>query len=376
MIKTLPSEFEKFHKSLMSNSPKDYIPWYFPVLKDNKAPDGIAISYRAPKNILEKRGNWKAEWARLTYEEALQRLKNGHNVGISAREYDPLVIIDIDYYDYIKYMPETLTSISRKRSGLHGFCWKKQSCKKLPLNIPTDYGEVRSSDQYVVAPGSYCITSPTHIEKESISKSIKEIVIKDKYLGNYTIRDNISPLFIEYDDLPFFFKEKRKKIVIESKFKNVSIKKNSKHSALYDLEISDIVTTIPGRREPHPLHDSDTGMNFSISGNIAHCWRHLVSLNAIQFLVVKSGYMSCLEAGTAHKNSEAGASKIINNEEAIFHAWIQAKKDGFISQDDPIPSKALIYIAKKHRLIGKNNKDVILKKKKYDNALKIIKYMY
>ena len=93
MIRTKPEEFIKFHKCLMSNAPEGYTPWYFPVVKHNKAPDGLAVAMRSKKEIKEGKGNWKADWARLSYEEALERLKKGLNVGISARSYDPLIII-------------------------------------------------------------------------------------------------------------------------------------------------------------------------------------------------------------------------------------------------------------------------------------------
>jgi hypothetical protein len=123
MTKTRPSEFSKFHNALMSNAPKDYTPWYFPVVAGNKAPDGLAIAARAPANVKENRGSWKAPWARLTFEEALERLKQGGNVGLAARENDPLCIIDIDNFELSHLMPDTLIVSSRKKVGFHGFCW-------------------------------------------------------------------------------------------------------------------------------------------------------------------------------------------------------------------------------------------------------------
>ena len=117
MIKTKPSEFVKFHKFLMSNAPKGYVPWYFPVVKENKAPDGYAVSLKAPLKHDGTKGNWKAEWARLSYEEAIKRLEQGLNVGISARSEDDLIIIDIDDLKYADQMPNTLIIKSRKRCG-------------------------------------------------------------------------------------------------------------------------------------------------------------------------------------------------------------------------------------------------------------------
>jgi len=376
MIKTKPEEFEKFHNALMNNCPNGYVPWYFPVAKENKNPDGIAVAKRSPAKIPKgvKRGNWKAAWARLTYEEALERLKQGFNVGISGRAYDDLIIIDIDDYNYKFAVPNTLTIKSRKRCGWHSFCWKKKECTKLPLNIPTEHGEIRSSDQYVVAAGSYVPTSENDIEKENIPIKLKEEIKQDENLGVYTVENYKELIHISYDELPKFFQETHKKQNEVPKMKAKTIKPTGKHSALFDLKISDIVAIQPNRREPHPLHASDTGANFSISddGELAHCWRHFVSLNAIQFLVVKQGYMSCEDAGSGHKGNNY--SKVTGDDGAIFWAWYQAKKDGLIPKDDPMPTKAMKYIAKKHKLIDKEYE--MLPIEIYNKVIEIIEKEY
>ncbi len=369
MVKTKPREFEIFHKALMISAPEGFIPWYFPVVEGNKAPDGKAISKKAPYKCLDcnadwifcnktkrwecpicfnSKGNWKAPWARLTYEESLERLKEGKNIGIAARRDDPLVLIDIDSFEKTNLMPDTLIASSRKKIGFHGFCFYHGINK---INIPTEFGEVRASDQYVVGAGSFCTTSEHDIKSENLDPDIEKNILNNPLLGVYTVVNPKSPIDIRYEDLPDFFQEAAQKVKDKPVLKSETVKPLGKHSALFDLTINNIISIAPGRREPHPLHSSDTGMNFSLSGGLAHCWRHSVSLNPIQFLVVKSGYMSCLEAGTGHKNSGAGGSRIVGDKGAIFHAWIQAKKDGLIPNDDPIPVKAMYYIAKEHKLI-------------------------
>jgi len=377
MIKTNPSEFIKFHKLLMSNADKDYIPWYFPVVQNNKAPDGLAVAKRSPKDITKGRGNWKANWARLSYEEALERLKIGLNVGLSARAEDPLIIIDIDDWTKLDQMPKSLINTSRKRCGLHGFFWKDKNDTILPINLPTEYGEIRSSDQYVVAAGSYCETSTNDIKNEKLSKDFEDKIIKEDMIGLYSVRDKCSPSIISYRSLPLFFKERYEyvKKQIPAKIKSVAIKPNGKHSALFDLTIRNVVSSFPGKREPHPLHSSDTGMNFSVDGDLAHCWRHLVSLNPIQFLCVKSGYMSCQDAGTGHKGSGAGNSMITGDNGAIFHAWLEAKKCGLLPKDDPIPCKAMLYIAEENKLI-ESNYEGMLNPIIYNKVLKIVEEKY
>jgi len=89
---------------------------------------------------------------------------------------------------------------------------KKEEDIILPLNIPTDYGEVRSSDQYVVATGSYCETSKHDIDEEPISEELKKEIKSDPLLGNYTVVNERQPSKISYEELPFFFKEQYEKV--------------------------------------------------------------------------------------------------------------------------------------------------------------------
>ena len=380
MNNTKPEEFRYFIKLLMKNAPENYIPWLFPVISNNKAPDGIAISKRASKEIKENKGNWKADWARLTIDEAYNRLLCGKNVGLAARAEDDLIIVDIDDWNFINQAKETLTIKSRKRCGIHAFYFKNKECHILPTNIPTDYGELRSSDQYVVCSGSYCLTSNNDILKEPIPENMKESIINDEYLGVYTVFNNIPCNIISFNELPEFMKKRKfdndnkQKIIQE---KDYSPKKfNGEKSALYNLNIHDLISIHDQRRHPHPLHSSDTGMNFSIKDNLAHCWRHNVSINALQYLVVKSGYMGCLDAGTSHNDGGAGCSGIINDDGAIFHAWIEAKKQGIIPRDDKIPCRAMKYIAIKNKLIPPNYSGWKLPINVYNDVIKMVEGEY
>lgn len=371
------SQFIKFSKLLKISN---YTPWFFPVQKNGKNPDAIAISKRKYKNY-STRFSWKEDHARLTTQECIEYIKQGYNIGIAARQNDQLIIIDIDNPKYTQYLPkETLISKSRSRIGLHGFYI--QGDDKVKINIPTDYGEMRCVDQYVLAPGSYVDITEKDLQKKVDDKEIdektKNIILKDKLRGYYTVEQNITPRTIIWEEIPIIFKEQQEKNIKtnnEIKLKNNNpIKLNDNHSAIFDLKISDIIHIQPNRREPHPLHESDTGQNFSISkdGNICHCWRHCVSLNAIQFLVVKNGYMKCQDAGTPHKDKRL--SKIKGDNGAIFYAWLQAKKDGLIPIDDPVPIKSMIYIAKKH--LKYDACGDFLPTKIYNNVIKIIRDEY
>ena len=143
---------------------------------------------------------------------------------------------------------------------------------------------------------------------------------------------------------------------------------------MFDLSINNVVAGPNNKNSPHPLHSSDTGSNFIIKDGLAHCWRHMVSLNALQYLVVDSGYMNCQDAGTGHSNSYAGSSQITGDNGAIFHAWIYAKEKGIIPINDPVPSKAMLYIAEKHNL--KENPTYPLDVETFNKVIDIIQENY
>lgn len=361
-----PEEFNKFYNPLMKNAPDGYQAWLFPLQKQGKAPDGRAIAQRAPpgyeRETGEKAGSWKAPHAQLTKEESIELMCRGHNIGIAGRSNDPLINVDVDRGGI--ELKETLTVKSRSRIGEHGFYFSGGD-DKLP-NIPTEQGEVRSRDQYVVAAGSYVPTTEKELTdkvlKGEITEETKTKILNDSYIGHYTVSKAIPPTTITFDELPDMFKEQVRKN--EEKQKEIEkqrqemlqykpatpVSSSGRRSALFDLRIEDVVPPGLSDRDAHPLHDSDTGQNFSVSDGVSHCWRHNVSLNPLQYLVVKSGYMSCLDAGTGHKGSNAGASQVTGSDETVFHAWLQAKRDGIIPIDDPIPTYAVLFIARKHNV--------------------------
>jgi len=378
-MNTKPEEFEKFHMLLMGSAPDGYMPWYFPVQRNGKNPDHNAVKSRAPMGHPTPK-SWKAEHARLTFEEAKKRLSQGGNVGICARADDPLILIDIDDVKFLDTMPLTLIIRSRKRNGLHGYCWMGDSLVK--NNNPTEHGEMRCIDQYVLASGSAVEVTDEDlekwVEKGELTQEQADLVKQDTNRGVYTVETELYPITILFKQLPAFFREewiaKTKKDKELLKLKGKTKAPSGKHSTIFDLKMSDIVSNQPGRRYPHPLHISDTGQNFSIDhdGGLCHCWRHTVSLNAIQFLCVKAGYVPCQKAGTPHKvkGKRQGVSQILGDYGAIFYAWREAKKMNLIPINDPIPVKAMIYIAKKEGLVTKDF-DGILPAKVYNKIVRM-----
>ncbi len=333
-------EFEKFYYFLMKSTPKDYIPWFFPCKPNGKDPSPEAIL----KIDSQSKGSWHHESARLTKEQCIEHIKKGYNVGLSARKGDPLIIVDIDDSEFLyQTIKDTLTVTSRKRAGTHSFCWDKDGTAK--INLPIDSGEIRSDNQYVLACGSYVpFNLNNEKEKKTYDKLPKE-AREDKQIGYYTVRENVSPKEITFNEIPEIFKEKQlENIEVEAKIKNREFDTKGKYSELFKLKVSDIVGLIPAnKRQGHPLHESDTDANFSLSkdGSIAHCWRHLVSLNVVQYLCVQAKYKSCVDCGTPHKGR--GISKIKGDKKAYKIAYEEAIKLGLIKEIDSITEASKIF---------------------------------
>lgn len=316
-------EFEKFYNLLMKNAPIGYSPWFFCCEPNDKNPI-LGIS-------------WKSNSAKLSKEQAIEKIKLGYNIAISARADDKLIQFDIDNKNYLEQLPKnTLTTMSRSRTGGHCFGWDKDKTAK--INFATnDDGEIRSDDMYLIAPGSYVPYNLNKLkDKEKFDKLTNEEKT-DKYLGYYTIKDEFEPRELSYSDFPQFFKdainkEHEQETEVLQKEERKTYPQGGKYDDLFNLKMKDIVGDI-SKNIAHPLHDSDTGSNFSMSndGSICHCWRHMVSLNPVQYLCVKAGYMSCNDAGTPHKGR--GISKIRGDKKAYEVAYNEAVKLGLIKNN-------------------------------------------
>jgi len=70
----------------------------------------------------------------------------------------------------------------------------------------------------------------------------------------------------------------------------------------------------------------------SKDGALGHCWRHMVSLNAVQYLCVEAGYSACEDAGTPHKGR--GMSKIRGDKQSYEIAYRLAIEKGLIEEKE------------------------------------------
>ncbi len=346
-------EFEIFYELLMKSAPENYSPWLFACKSNTKNPSPTAIL----KIDSSSKGSWHHDAARLNKEQCIEHIKLGYNIAISARKDDPLILGDIDNPEYLNQLPEdTLTTTTRKRVGAHFFCWDKDGTAK--INLPTDDGEIRSDNQYVMIPGSHVMFDMSKKKDIEAFNKLPSNIKNDPFLGYYTIRDSNSPKTISFSELPKFFQDKQKEnFEAEIKIKQREETRDYSNSGIYDelfkLKVSDIVGLIPSNeREGHPLHESDTDANFSVSadGTLAHCWRHLVTLNAVQYLCVKSGYATCGDAGTPHKGR--GISKIKGDKKALQFAYKEAIKLELIKEKQMPEKKKIIKLPRVGKLMS------------------------
>ena len=334
---TDPAMFERFHNALTSER-GGYVPWYFLLSKGFKDP-AAGIS-------------WKQLEGRLTFEQAVKKMRAGHNIGIAATGMDALCIVDVDDIEATpdEIVKPTLSTRSRKRIGMHYFYFTDDPrCKE---NLPTEgKGEIRSSFEYVVAPGSYVLCD---------DKTIAAMPELERgFAGRYTVENERSPDTIVFEELPPVFLEqaqKNREAGKEAQLKRIEKAKARKDkkpaqggdknkSAMWDLSIDD-VTSIPNKTRFKSLfHESTTGKNTALNsdGGLT-CWRHLVTHTPLSALAVLAGVSDCLDAG---QGINKGKSSCIDYTDGItlFKMWAFAKREGMITKLDPIPAEALRWYA-------------------------------
>ncbi len=349
-INTDPEEFIKFHCLLTASAPEGYQPFYFPLEKNGKDP--------------WKGNSWKNN--RKTVEEAYKLMGLGWNIGIAATDSDPLVIVDIDDLSQVKSHKPTLENQSRKRIGRHCFYFTSDPLAKsifdnsAKQNIATeDAGEVRANWQYVVAAGSYVPCAPEELARVPEEDRINA--------GKYSVMIEHKVTSITYDELPEAYRiclENKRAVDIANKQKKTkkpaaAQEKDSKNkSALWSLSIHDVTGKSDSLtfRFPSPFHGSKTYKDTSVSNGMLHCWRHNCSHTALTYLAVEAGISTCSGAGFGH-NGSGGSDVDFDDPHTIYTVWNYAKAHGFIPDDDPMPTKAMVYYALQEKLCGE--KDIV-----------------
>jgi len=132
---TKPEELHTFLSLL------PHTPILIPIVANGKKPD------------VPEGESWKDSKFYLTPERAIQRLKEGLNVGIVAHDW--LVIVDLDNPEKYELPIETVT-VQTRNGALHKHFVNAGNVKNaVGKNTLAKCGEVRAEWQYVLAPGSY-----------------------------------------------------------------------------------------------------------------------------------------------------------------------------------------------------------------------------
>jgi len=323
-------------------------------------------TFRFVKIPQGKKGPFEKKWqSENNYSwnstEIQKHLSSGGNYGVVCG-YGDLTVIDADTKEVaesvVKNLPETLV-VRTGGGGLHYYFQCRGLDKPLRLGREEagDMGDVQWKGKQVVGPK--CIHPSGNRYR----------IIKNRNIAIITADELKSALSA-------FIQGKQKKRQSTENPPTQTGEFSENHSAVYDVSAKDVVireggNTNPSRRWPSPFHGSSTGMNTSFSREgLIHCWRHSVAMNGLQALAVLSGYATCGEVGTPHR----GGSGVLDDG-AIFHAWKYAKEEGYIPADDPIPVRAMNYIAEEHGVCNPNKYEY-LPKWAYNRVLDIVEEKY
>ncbi|WP_459883088.1 hypothetical protein, partial [Halorubrum gandharaense] len=114
------------------------------------------------------------------------------------------------------------------------------------------------------------------------------------------------------------------------------------HSALFDLGIRDVTGLSWDYRGSNPLGHHGESENYFVlleGHGVAYDHKYKAAYNALTYLLVDAG-----ERRPASPNGRL-------DDDEVFAAWRHAKREGCIPDDDPIPHRALQYVAREHDLM-------------------------
>jgi len=141
---------------------------------------------------------------------------------------------------------------------------------------------------------------------------------------------------------------------------------SGEYSALYDLGVRDVTGLSWDYRGKNPLgHHGDSETYFVLLENhgVGYDHKYKVAYNALTYLLV--------DAGERRPGSPNGSL----DDREIFAAWKHAKRERLIPEADPIPHRALQYVARDHDLV--ETADIIdgwkLPRDVYNVALNIVR---
>lgn len=241
------------------------------------------------KGAFEK--NWqRGDGANYPYDGIVfsEWLKDGNGYGVIAG-YGGLIVIETDNKvteDLVKeYLPRTFSVRSPGHNGLHFYF----ICPDLKENIKlllkdVDYGQVQAKEKYVVGPGSIHPNGGRYVVEVD-----EPIAMVTSAQVKFALRDFlINP-------------QERKQ---EDKF--------SKESNVPEIPLDKILDTSQFKSRgteyygSHPVHGSDTGINFHFnpSKGVWHCFRCDSGGGPLSLIAVLNGVITCDNAKTGKLRGE------------------------------------------------------------------------
>ncbi|PHQ47453.1 hypothetical protein DJ68_01775, partial [Halorubrum sp. C3] len=174
-----------------------------------------------------------------------------------------------------------------------------------------------------------------------------EKVDLDDYLHGWS--DDLTPLLAgakPVDQHPAYDADTAKDVALEgaeaSTITTDAVDTDGDHSALFDLTIRDVTGLSEGYRGPNPLGHHGESENYCVllgDHGVLYDHKYKAAYNALTYLLVDAG-----ERRPASPNGRLEDGE-------VFAAWRHAKREGCIPDDDPIPHRALQYVAREHGLM-------------------------
>ncbi len=235
------------------------------------------------------------------------------------------------------------------------------------IYIIPDAEEVQETAKYSVSVGVqgaltsaykiYNRTDDIEVRVAELPRSNKRKVDVDDYLVNHSVEDLGALLqdareateFESYEDIALDTTTEE----YEDNFEGIE---SENHSAIYDLNMNDVLPANFNRRGKSPLgHIGDSLDYFVANSERAYCYKRRVGYNPLTYLLCKFGMR------------DAASPNGPLSDEEIYELWYNAKDSGIISEDDAIPTKAMKHIAE--QLGHEPPEDDLLPRKIYNEVI-------
>ena len=174
-----------------------------------------------------------------------------------------------------------------------------------------------------------------------------EKVDLDDYLQGWS--DDLTPLLAgakPVDHHPAYDPDTARDVALDaaeaSTITTDAVDTDGDHSALFDLTIRGVTGLSEGYRGPNPLGHHGESENYCVllgDHGVLYDHKYKAAYNALTYFLVDAG-----ERRPASPNGRLEDGE-------VFAAWRHAKREGCIPEDDPIPHRALQYVAREHDLM-------------------------